>query len=125
MKRLPNRALSNVDIMNHSKQIPYFRGVFMRDKLPIYPSPLECGILNLDSSKNPGSHWVAYAKYYDYIEYFDSYGNLKPPIEFVNYVGSNIHYNIENIQKDHPYNCGHLCLKFLKKFWSNKNLESY
>lgn len=89
----------------------------MRDELPKRPFNRECGIVNLDSSKNPGTHWVAYVKCSDYVEYFDSYGNLKPPKELVKYIGSNIHYNNENIQRDHPYNCGHLCLKFLKNFW--------
>lgn len=90
----------------------------MRDQLPKSPFQKECGIINLDSSKNSGSHWVAYAKVDNYIEYFDSYGNLRPPQEFVDYIKSkNIHYNYENIQRNHPYNCGHLCIHFLKQFW--------
>lgn len=93
----------------------------MRDELPKYPYKNECGIVNLDSSKNPGSHWVAYAKCSDYVEYFDSYGNLKPPKELIKYLGSKINYNYENIQGNHPYKCGHLCLIFLTDFW-NKHL---
>lgn len=105
--------------------IPYFRGVFMRDELPQRPYKKECGVINLDSSENSGTHWVAYAKFNNYIEYFDSYGNLKPPFEFINYVGCNINYNYENIQQDHPYNCGHLSLRFLKEFWeSRKRINS-
>lgn len=119
MQRLPNRALTNYDIMSYAKNIPYFRGVFMRNELPKHPLHKECGIINLDSSENPGSHWVAYAKYFDYVIYFDSYGNLKPPKEFIRYIGSvNINYNYENLQKKHPFNCGHLCLEFLKNFWT-------
>lgn len=89
----------------------------MRDQLPASPLKKECGIINLDSSDNPGTHWVAYAKLNNYVEYFDSYGDLKPPEEFLNYVGSNFFYNYANVQKSHPYNCGHLCIKFLKSFW--------
>lgn len=92
----------------------------MRDELPKYPLPVECGIINLDSSQSSGSHWVAYVKYKDYVEYFDSYGNLKPPREFIDYVGNVIiKYNYDNQQKNHPFNCGHLCLKFIKTFWWN------
>lgn len=91
----------------------------MRDELPKIPRSKECGIINLDSSENQGTHWVAYAKINNYVIYFDSYGNLKPPAELIKYLGSNIHYNYENIQKDHPYNCGHLCIKFLQKFWTS------
>lgn len=96
----------------------------MRDKLPDKVSSIECGVINLDSSKNTGTHWVAYGKINDYIEYFDSYGNLKPPKEFMKYIGKkNIQYNYENIQRDHLYNCGHLCLKFLKSFWKSNKIS--
>lgn len=95
----------------------------MRDELPTYPFNKECGVINLDSSKHPGSHWVAYAKYNEYIEYFDSYGNLKPPKEFIKYLGSNINYNYKNIQGNHPFNCGHLCLNFLSNFWRRHGIK--
>lgn len=94
----------------------------MRDQLPKHLRRKECGIINLDSATNPGSHWVAYAKFDNYIEYFDSYGNLKPPSELIKYVGNNINYNYENVQRNHPYNCGHLCLRFLDMFWSDRNV---
>lgn len=118
--QLPNRPLTNIDIMKYSNNIPYFRGVYMRDQLPKTPFFKECGIINLDNSKNPGTHWVAYAKFNKYVEYFDSYGNLKPPVEFVRYVGSNINYNYDNLQKNNSFNCGHLCIKFLENFWKER-----
>lgn len=92
----------------------------MRDELPEFSLPLECGVINLDSSTSSGSHWVAYAKINDYVEYFDSYGNLKPPLEFIKYMGQKINYNYDNLQGNNEYNCGHLCLKFLDKFWEEK-----
>lgn len=95
----------------------------MRDELPNCPYKRECGVVNLDISKNPGSHWVAYAKNNQYIEYFDSYGNLKPPKEIINYLGCKVHYNYENIQGNHPFNCGHLCLKFLRTFWHRYGIK--
>lgn len=108
--------------MKYSYDIPFFRGVFMRDGLPRKPYQIECGVVNLDSSKNSGTHWVAYGKLNHYIEYFDSYGNLKPPKELIKYLGSNIQYNYDNLQRNNLYICGHLCLKFLRSFW-NKNKE--
>lgn len=92
----------------------------MRDELPKKPFKKECGIINLDSSQNGGTHWVAYTKSNNYVEYFDSYGNLKPPTEIVKYLGPNILYNYDNEQKSHPYNCGHLCIKFLNSYWRGK-----
>lgn len=94
----------------------------MRDELPKVPWLMECGVINLDSSENSGTHWVAYSKIKDYIEYFDSYGNLKPPKEFIAYVGPRIQYNYYNLQGNNSYNCGHLCLKFLRSFWKTKYL---
>lgn len=93
----------------------------MRNELPIHPFKKECGIINLDKSENPGTHWVAYAKFNDYIEYFDSYGDLKPPREFVKYMGSKFNYNYTNFQGNNPFNCGHLCIRFLNNFWHHHN----
>jgi len=41
--------------------IPYFRGVFMRNALPISDARRnESGIVNLDDARSSGTHWVAY-----------------------------------------------------------------
>lgn len=85
----------------------------MRDRLPKRPRKRECAIVNLDNSAGPGTHWVAYYKKNDYIEYFDSFGNLQPPLEIINYLGFNIRYNHTAYQNYNSVNCGHLCLKFL------------
>lgn len=89
----------------------------MIDELPKKPNDIECGIVNLDNSKNEGTHWVAYAKYLDYCEYFDSFGDLKPPTEIVKYLKSNLSYNYCSYQRFNTSDCGHLCLKFLHEFW--------
>lgn len=86
----------------------------MRNTLPFKPRYIENGIVNLDNDTGLGTHWIAYKKYSDRVQYFDSYGNLQPPIEIVKYFrGSEIKYNYTNYQKCNDFNCGHLCLKFL------------
>lgn len=114
---LPKHALSNYEILNYIKQlqIPHFRGVFMRDKLPKTIKYKECGIVNLDSSAHKGTHWVAYKKHGNTVNYFDSFGQLKPSQELVRYFGSNVKilYNKDRYQKFNTYNCGHLCIEFL------------
>lgn len=111
---LPKRALTNIDILNFGKNIKDFRGVFMRDNLPKKIKSKECGIVNLDSAKNIGSHWVAYIKKGNYAEYFDSFGNLRPPKELIKYLNTeNIVYNYSRFQKFNSVNCGHLCIQFL------------
>lgn len=86
----------------------------MRDSLPKgRPWKNESGIINLDSSNGLGTHWVAYFKKDYYIDYFDSFGNLPPPVELITYLGNNIHYNYIKHQDYDSVNCGHLCLRFL------------
>lgn len=113
---LPKRALNELDLYRFTKNIiPHFRGVFMLDELPLKPYRIECGIVNLDRSIGSGTHWVAYYKNGYDIEYFDSYGNLRPPREIITYLGKNVKYNYTKYQKDDTVVCGHLCLKFLYK----------
>lgn len=86
----------------------------MRNSLPRKPWKNESGIVNLDNIQGPGTHWVAYKKEGLQIEYFDSYGNLRPPKEIIDYFrGSTINYNYKSYQNYNTYNCGHLCIKFL------------
>lgn len=85
----------------------------MRDSLPRKPNKYECGIVNLDSSNGPGTHWVAYYKNKMDVNYFDSFGNLKPPKELIVYLGKNISYNYTQYQTYDSVICGHLCIKFL------------
>lgn len=85
----------------------------MRDNLPKKPLTQECAIVNLDNSRGGGTHWVAYYKNNNYKEYFDSFGNLQPPIEIIKYLKLPINYNYNQEQQFNTFNCGHLCLKFL------------
>ena len=102
--------MNNYDLLSYAGGWPEFLGVFSRDRLP---ARLLCGsgILNLDDSSGPGTHWTAW--YGD--TYFDSYG-LPPPEEFLDKAGdAMIFYNDLEIQRfaDPPF-CGHLCLAFLE-----------
>lgn len=102
--------------MKFGSKIPDFRGVFMSDTLPEKPWKNEKAIVNYQSNKEPGSHWVAYVKKGKKVVYFDSFGNLKPFKELVKYFrGCEIFYNHERLQDFGTYNCGHLCLAFLHK----------
>lgn len=103
--------------------IPHFRGVFMRDALPSIIFKNETAIVNLDNSFGPGTHWVCYHKQGNKIKYFDSFGNLRPPLELQKYFKSDnqsstknsIEYNYDREQSFNSVICGHLCLKFLHK----------
>jgi len=84
----------------------------MRDNLPNQIKNQECGIVNLDSELNDGTHWVCYYKNHNIKYYFDSFG-LDPPNEVKNYLGSNILLSTFQIQEFGTNYCGHLCLKVL------------
>lgn len=95
----------------------------MRNTLPkTGPNVNESGVINLDNAEGEGTHWVAYKKRRSIVYYYDSFGNLPPPKEFVKYIcaGMNrvtqVYYNYEREQKFNTVWCGHLCLKYLKGF---------
>lgn len=93
----------------------------MRDTLPTSGvRQNESGIVNLDDTEGPGTHWVAYAKRDDRVVYFDSFGNLQPPRELTRYLRKKkkkivvkIEYNRTSRQRYDQSNCGKLCLQFL------------
>lgn len=87
----------------------------MRNALPdLRANKNEAAIVNLDDRSGPGTHWVAYRKTGNDVEYFDSFGNLKPPKDLMKYLGvKTVKYNYEKYQDFDSFICGHLCLKFL------------
>lgn len=101
--------------MKYAQGLHHFRGTFMRNNLPKTCLKNESAIINLDDVNGPGTHWVAYLKKGKAAYYFDSFGNLPPPVELIQYLGSNskIYYNYKRYQSFGTVNCGHLCLKFL------------
>lgn len=88
----------------------------MRDTLPARPLHTESAIINLDSSKQKGTHWVAYFKKGHIIEYFDPIGNLPPPRELYSYIKNKgkIYYNTQRYQNLKANDCGYHCFLFIK-----------
>ncbi|ORP56308.1 hypothetical protein [Vibrio cholerae] len=87
----------------------------MRNDLPKKIWKNETAIVNLDDVNGIGTHWVCYKKIMDSVFYFDSFGNLPPPIELKTYFGKSprIYFNYDRKQKEDTSVCGHLCLEFL------------
>ena len=121
---LGNKPLTNFELEEAAKElnIPNFKGAYMRDQLPKRPKGTECGILNLNDSKGPGSHWVAWYKKGRDKYYFDSFG-VQPPLEIIGYLKSPIYYNTDKIQTGYQVICGHLCLYVLKKLSKGKSFQ--
>lgn len=90
----------------------------MRNELPKPSNSIECGIVNIDNTFGNGTHWVGYFKNRNKKYYFNSYGNLQPSKELVEYLGKdNLIYNENRLQNiNDPPICGHLCILVLKMF---------
>ena len=100
-----------------------FREVILRDTLPKKAKLNECGILNLDSSCDDGTHWDMWFKKGKDKFYFDSYG-VQPPSELIAYLKSPIFNNSERVQPNGEVFCSHLCLSALKQLSLGNNLQA-
>lgn len=109
---------TNFQLEHLAKGIKNFRGVYSIDKLPNQPWHTEKMIVNLQSTKDgQGTHWVSFSKKGNNIWYYDSFGDLRPPLLLLKYWGEgcSIYYNFESDQKITQSNCGQNSIKFLRK----------
>ena len=59
----------------------------------------ESAIVNLYNKDGPGTHWAAYKKVVNNVEYFDICGNLRAPLDLFKYFGvDSIKYNHDRYQ---------------------------
>ena len=90
---------------------PVFRGVFPRDKLP----PFRDGVyvINTDSSKGKGQHWVSVYITPVATEYFDSYGG--DPIKEIKRWGKRKTWVTNPVPLQSPLSavCGQYCIYYL------------
>ena len=123
--KLPRNTLCTSDVLNLVDliKIPNFVGVRMRDELKGKAKSVECGIINLNTSSQPGSHWTCYYRNGDTRYYFDSFSE-PPPIELLKYMKSDLEFSKDfpvikrsalTVQHDQSSECGSLCLFVLKK----------
>ena len=126
-------GLSNFDILKIAKylKIPCFRGVFTRDQLPEKIENKESGIVNFNTSKEPGSHWVAYFRDGNQKIYFDYFGQVIPT-EIQKYLKTREEYqnnlpviqrNTDIVQEPNTVICGHLCLYVLDNLSKGLNFQ--
>ena len=121
---IQDKPLTNIEASTYAQdlEIPHFRGVFMRDTLAQYPFNIESGIVNLNTSSQPGSHWECFYRNKNERIYLDSYGQITP-VEIQRYLkpGSEfdrgkevIRRNTDIVQAANTSVCGYLCLFVLK-----------
>ena len=121
---LPKQTMYDGELMRyvHILAIPHFRGIMMRDELPVKPLDVECGILNLNTHLQQGSHWICWYKHKKERYYFDSFGE-PPPLELLRYLKTPtelkfntpvIRRSAVTVQHYESNECGSLCLYVLK-----------
>ena len=103
--------------------IKHLRGIYSRDRLP-NKIKKECGIINLDGIKGPGTHWVCYRNLDSVVEYFDPFGLIMPSLalKYFNTSGKHIVYSIDEIQNRNTVLCGYWCLYYLLERQNGKNI---
>ena len=121
-----NKPLSNIDLTNwiDKLKIKHFKGIFSRDNLPNKILKKECGIINLDSSIGPGTHWVSYRNIDKYCKYFDPFGLIMPN-EVQTYLSSSekqIIYPGDELQERDSVLCGYWSLFYLNERQKGKTI---
>ena len=109
-------GMTNEEVIEYSKKLklPNFK-YYMRDEMrKSSPFNLECGVINLNTSKQNGSHHSCYWIDGDNKYYFDSFGVI-PPKELVNYLKRPILYSTYQIQQYNDTNCSEWCLYVLNE----------
>ena len=117
-------------IIENMKYQKGFSGVYTSDLLPKKIGQFENGIINLDISTGPGTHWVCYYNdpKFKYIEYFDPFGeykynNVKLKKDYIpknikaflkkSNKKTHIAHNDSFIQQPTSVKCGLFCMKYI------------
>ena len=103
----------------------------MRDILPKTIRKRECGIMNLNTSSQKGSHWVCWYKTHKKRIYFDSFGQ-HVPYELERYLKTKTEFknkklvlerNVQVVQHINTDECGALCLFVLQSLCKHMSYD--
>ena len=90
----------------------------MRDELKNKKaSSDECMVINIDHSRNVGTHWTCLSIKKGVSFYFDSYG-FEPTLEVKEYCKEPRYFNLYPIQKMNEVICGNFCIYILHRLSS-------
>jgi hypothetical protein len=132
------KGLWTSEINNYMRMVPEFKGAFpvdIIDKIDTNnKNNVTSFIMNTDTSKGPGKHWVAVFMNNNTIEYFDPFGK-EPEKIFYKYISSlarkkfgkgNIYQlKINNVKKQNTKsdNCGWISMNFIKDRLKGKTFK--
>lgn len=105
---------TNIQLNKFRKYINGFIGAYSSDNIPKLKNNESC-ILNTQTSRQNGEHWIALIKYYNKIYFYDSFGRdykkLSPLWKTKNWI--NTHDDGQCIYEN---TCGQHCLSFILTF---------
>ena len=122
---MPAHPLTNLKIIEYFKDEPRFNGVFSRDNLP---KTIKKGtyVINLDHTKNTGTHWVVLLMKSNRVIYFDSFGVEHIPEEVKKFIkNKNIKWSIFRIQDYDSIMCSYFCILFIEFMFKDKKLSDF
>jgi hypothetical protein len=120
-KRMGNETTFSNDLAVVAKSLlgHKFQGIFTADKLPKLTKTQPYAIVNLDSSWEEGSHWIALAKSGKKVIFYDSFGRpSKSILPLLKGGGGTTIVNTEDDaeQEIHETNCGQRSICFILLF---------
>lgn len=106
------------ELLESAKGIPNFIGVFPLDRLPLSIKNMQGSmIVNTQTHKLPGLHWIAVYMGKFIIDVFDPLGCSYPPT-LINHLHKDndrsVRYNSKMIQNPFKPTCGQHCIRWLK-----------
>ena len=125
----PFYTVTNFEMQDYFKNEKRFNGVYSRNNLP----KLKNGayVINLDHSKNTGTHWVVIFVKEDEVIYFDKFGveyipkEIMEKIEHSSLGNKNIKTSIFRIQDYNSIMSRYFCILFIKYMLNNKTLTDF
>ena len=108
------------------RNIPGFLGAFPYNELPQRPREDFSVVINTDSDKEPGAHWIALIRKSSRFYVFDSYGReinddlftVKFKTKVSSYIEGDYTWNTDWFQQLTSNACGYYCVYFIKSMQS-------
>ena len=125
----PFHPSTNFEIQDYFKNEKRFNSVFSRSNLPKLKKVAY--VINLDHSKNTGSHWVVIFVKEDEVIYFDSFGAEYIPKELMERIkhgflgNKNVKTSIFGTQDNNSIKCGYFCILFIEYMLNDKTLTDF